>query len=209
MRFTLLSLTLVLACKTAPPRAQHFENAQDWAAKFEDPSRDVWQKPDDVISALALSRNAVVADLGSATGYFSVRLSKAVPQGNVFGLDVESSMVDYLNTRADNESLKNVTSILASFDDPKIPEPVDLVLVVDTFHHIDARQVYFSKLKLSLKPLGRVAIIDFTEASKMGPPLAYKLSAAQVTQELEQAGFRLAQHFDWLPEQYFLIFEKA
>jgi ubiquinone/menaquinone biosynthesis C-methylase UbiE len=208
MRFTLLLLTL-LACKTAPPKTQHFENAQDWAAKFEDPSRDAWQKPDDVISALALSEEALVADLGSATGYFSVRLSKAVPKGKVFGLDVESSMVDYLNTRADNESLKNVTSILASFDDPKIPEPVDLVLVVDTFHHIDARQLYFAKLKLSLKPQGRVVIIDFTGASQMGPPLAYKLSATQVTQELGQAGFRLAQQFDWLPEQYFLIFEKA
>lgn len=183
-----------------------FDDAEAWAARFEDPARDAWQKPDQVIEALALKPDQKVADIGSATGYFSVRLAKVLPQGKVFGVDVESSMQKYLASRAEKEGLSNLVSVLGTFDDPKLPEPVDAVIVVDTYHHIDARPAYFQKVKASLKPGGTVAIIDFTLTTTKGPPKEHRLGTDVVKAELEQAGFTLKQQHDFLPDQYFLVF---
>ncbi|MDC0712606.1 class I SAM-dependent methyltransferase [Stigmatella sp. ncwal1] len=183
-----------------------FEKAEEWEGRFEDPARDAWQKPDEVITALALPPDARVADLGSATGYFAVRLAKAVPQGRVFGVDIEPDMVRYLGERARKEGLAQLTPVLGEPMDPKLPEPVDLVLVVDTYHHIADRTAYFRKIQASLTPRGRVAIIDFRKDQPMGPPEAHKLAPEQVRQELETAGYRLVGEHGFLPNQYFLVF---
>lgn len=214
MRTLLLSSLLLLACKTTPDQhdpnghsAHHrFDDADAWAARFEDPKREAWQKPAEVIAALALAPDAKVADIGSATGYFPVRFAKALPKGRVYGVDVESSMVDYLNQRADREQLTNLTSHLAEFADAKIPEPVDLILMVNTYHHIEARPAYFKKLTASLKPGGRLAIIDFTRTSKMGPGAGEKIPPEQIEAELKEAGYQKVQSFDFLPEQFFVVF---
>jgi cyclopropane fatty-acyl-phospholipid synthase-like methyltransferase len=217
MRTLLVALasSVVLAC--APKRAEgahahadhRFEHAEEWAARFEDPSRDAWQKPDEVIAALGLAADATLADLGSATGYFSVRFARALPAGRVYGVDVESSMVDYLRARAEREALTNLEVVLASYDDAKLPAPVDCVLVVNTFHHIQERPAYFSKLAASLKPGGRLAVIDFKRGSKRGPPDAEKLTVEQVTLELAQAGFVAQSSWAFLPDQYFVTFGRA
>lgn len=208
MRTLLLPLLFLTACATTQHKHHAFDDANAWAASFDDPSRDAWQKPDEVIAALALPKNARIADIGSATGYFSVRLARAVPEGKVWGLDVESSMVDYLNSRAEKEELRNLTSQLAAFDDPKIPEPVDVIIVVNTYHHLEARKVYFAKLADKLKPDGRIVIIDFTRQSKMGPPTDMKVSADGVTFELTSAGYKLAAKHEFLPEQFFLVYRR-
>lgn len=209
------SLLVISSCRTGPELhdadghlPQRFDDADAWAARFEDPKRDAWQKPDEVIAALALPPEAKVADIGSATGYFPVRFAKALPRGRVYGMDVESSMVDYLNKRAEREELPNLTSHLAEFADAKIPEPVDLILMVNTYHHIEARPVYFAKLAASLKPGGRLALIDFTRASTMGPESAEKVPADQVEAELKEAGYTLAASHTFLPEQFFLVFTR-
>jgi len=137
-----------------------------------------------------------------------VRFAKVLPKGRVYGVDVESSMVDFLNKRAEREQLTNLTSHLAEFSDAKIPEPVDLILMVNTYHHIEARPAYFAKLAASLRPGGRLAIIDFTRASKMGPGSAEKVPAEQVEAELKEAGFTLAESPGFLLEQFFLIFTR-
>lgn len=205
------SLLVLAACKTTPEHHEghqtphRFDDADAWAARFEDPKREAWQKPAEVIAALALPADAKIADIGSATGYFPVRFARALPQSRVYGADVESSMVDYLNKRADQEQLSNLTSHLAGFTDAKIPEPVDLILMVNTYHHIEGREAYFTKLKGSLRPGGKLAIIDFTQASKMGP--SEKIPPEQVEAELKKAGYTLAQSHGFLPEQFFLIFQ--
>ncbi|MGV3624781.1 MAG: class I SAM-dependent methyltransferase [Archangium sp.] len=209
MRTLLLPLLFLAAC-AAPNQHRHhsFDDANAWAQSFEDPSRDEWQKPAEVIAALNLPKSARIADIGSATGYFSTRLAKAVPEGKVYGLDVESSMVEYLDARAEKEGIGNLTAQLAAFDDPKIPEPVDLIIVVDTYHHLDARKVYFAKLAEKLKPDGRIVIIDFKRESKMGPPADMKVGPEAVRAELEAAGYKLATSHDFLPEQFFLVFRR-
>ncbi|XXF77715.1 methyltransferase domain-containing protein [Myxococcaceae bacterium GXIMD 01537] len=216
------SLSLTGGCAHGPPPAagdtthasashhgampHRFEDADAWAQRFEDPSRDAWQKPDQVVAALALPPDAKVADVGSGTGYFAVRLARAVPQGHVYGVDVEPDMARYLGERAQREHLSHLTPVVADAADARIPAPVDLVLVVDTFHHIGAREDYFRKLKGSLTPGGRLAIIDFRPGQPLGPPEAHKLAPEQVRRELEAAGWRFAEEHTFLPHQYFLVF---
>jgi len=186
-----------------------FDNADEWAKRFEDPSRDAWQKPDEVLAALALAPEAKVADVGSGTGYFAVRLARAVPRGHVYGVDIEPDMARYLAERARREGLSNLTPVLAAPDDARLPEPVDLVLVVNTYHHIGERVGYFRRLLSGLKPGGRLVIIDFRKGQSMGPPEQHKLAPEQVRQELESAGYRFVEEHGFLPNQYFLVFSRA
>lgn len=207
MRPLCLAVALALSACAHPHGAHHrFERAEDWAPRFEDPSRDAWQRPDEVLRALALPPTAKVADVGAATGYFPVRLARALPQGKVYGVDVEPSMVAYLADRAQKEGLGNLEAILGAADDPKIPEPVDLVLLVDTYHHVDGRPAYFQRLAKAVAPGGRLAVIDFRPGSKLGPD--HKLAPEIVKRELDEAGWALVQDVGSLPEQYFLIFKR-
>ena len=211
----LMAATAVLAClcmrssmAQAPATHQHgFAGAQHWAQYFDDPKRDEWQKPHAVIQALELKSDAVIADIGSGTGYFTVRLAHFVPQGRVYGVDTEPDMVRYLADRAKREGLKNVTSLAGKAASPGLPVKVDMILMVDVYHHISNRGQYLGALKQSLKPGGRIAIIDFNEAAPMGPPLAERISADKVKAEMRQAGYALATEQGFLPNQYFLVFK--
>lgn len=182
-----------------------FEDAQAWAKRFEDPARDAWQLPGRVVKALVTRKDLVIADIGSATGYFPVRFARAVPEGLVLGADIEPDMVHYLNDRARHEGISNLVSILAGFDDPHLPLPADLVFLCNTYHHIDARVDYFRRLRAQLTPEGRVAVVDFRVSSSRGP--RHKLAPQIVEQEMAQAGYRLAESHDFLPDQYFIVFE--
>lgn len=206
--YTGLSLEPTLA--QAPGTHQHtFGDAEKWAQIFDDPKRDAWQKPHEVIQALALKPDAVIADIGSGTGYFAVRLARMAPKGRVYGVDTEPDMVKHLAERAKRESLTNITSVAGAPDDPRLPEKVDLILLVDVFHHIDNRERYFRKLRDTLKPGGRIAIIDFRIDSPDGPPKSVRIAPDRVKAELKSAGYTLAREHAFLPNQYFLIFQPA
>ena len=190
------------------PSTHHydFSGAEKWVGVFDDPARDEWQKPHEVLTALALAPDATVADIGSGTGYFTVRLAHFVSEGRVYGVDIEPDMVQYLSKRAKETGLRNITAVAGKADDPRLPSSVDRVLVVDTYHHIGDRIAYFARLRGSLKPGARVAIIDFDARSPIGPPPSERLSSEQVTAEMKSAGYELVQHHDFLPRQYFLVF---
>jgi SAM-dependent methyltransferase len=184
-----------------------FGSAERWAKEFDDPARDAWQKPDQVLDALNLERNALVADLGAGTGYFSVRIAKRVPEGKVFAIDIEPDMVRYLRDRAQQERLGRLVPVLASAVASNLPEPVDLVLVVDTYHHIDNRVAYFTKLRASLRPNGLLGLVDFKADSPNGPPPEHRISPEKVTAEFDAAGYALVATHLFLPRQYFLVFQ--
>jgi SAM-dependent methyltransferase len=183
-----------------------FDQAERWAKEFDDPSRDAWQKPNEVLDALHLDRTARVADLGAGTGYFSARIAGLIPEGKLFAVDIEPDMLRFLGERAQREHLSVLMPVLASAGSPNLPEPVDLVLVVDTYHHIDDRLAYFAALRASLRPGGRLAIVDFKADSPKGPPPEHRISAEQVTAELNAAGYSLLATHLFLPRQYFLVF---
>lgn len=219
-RLAALPLTLTLgACgaqHAAPQAHSHthghaghhhrFDDAARWSAVFDASDRDAWQHPDEVIAHLALAPDARVADLGAGTGYFSVRLARAVPQGQVWAIDIEPDMVRFLDERARREGISNLRGVLASPSEARIPEPVDLVLVVDTHHHIDDRPAYYRALRASLRPNGRVVIVDYTLESPIGPPAEFRLTPAQVDAELTAAGFVREGEAMILPRQYLLTY---
>jgi len=195
------------AAAQSPDSHRHsFGDAEKWSHVFDDPERDAWQKPHAVLQALALKPDAVVADLGAGTGYFSARLANMLPKATVYAVDLEPDMVKYLGERAKREGLANLKPVQAAAGEARLPAKVDLVLLVDVYHHIEARARYFQRLSASLRPEGRIAVIDFRLDSPEGPPKAARIAPEQVKAELARAGYALAEEHAFLPRQYFLVF---
>ena len=194
----------------APHRHDHsFGDAEKWSKIFDDPKRDAWQKPHEVIRALALKPDAIVADIGAGTGYFAVRFAHMTPKGRVYGVDTEPDMVKHLAERAKRDGLGNLVAVAATPGDPKLPEKADLVILIDVYHHVESRERYFAALRDSLRPGGRVAVIDFRMDSPVGPPKAARIAPEQVKAELARAGYALEREHGFLPNQYFLVFAPA
>jgi len=205
-----LASVAAFAAAQSPHTHQHtFRDAEKWAHVFDDPERDAWQKPHEVIQALALEPGAHIADLGAGTGYFAVRLANMLPKGRIYAVDIEPDMVRYLEARAKREGLRNVVALKGEPDDPRLPEKVDLILLVDVYHHIEDRAPYFRRLRASLRPGGRIAIVDFRLDSPQGPPRAARVAPDVVIAEMKAAGYAVAARHSFLPYQYFLVFAPA
>jgi len=193
-----------------PDHLNHrFEDAERYAKSFDNPERDKWQMPDRVIDALRLDANDRVADIGAGTGYFTVRLAKAVSSGQVYAVDIEPSMLAYIKKRAAAAGLTNVATVHATSASPQLPARADVVLIVDTYHHLPNRASYFSDLKKALTADGRVAIVDFRKDSPEGPPREFRFDAEQIISEMKQAGYRLDTRHEFLPRQLFLVFRDS
>lgn len=191
-----------------PSKHHSFSDAEKWSKAFDDPARDQWQKPDFVVEKLDLRRAKCIADIGAGTGYFSIRMARAVPRATVYAVDIEPNMVAHLKARGEREGLKNHKAVQSTEEFPKvIPTNCDVVLLVDTYHHIENRSVYFKKGLVHLNKRGRLAIIDFTLESPMGPKKEHRIPKHQVIAELQQLGYKLRRDIEGLPNQYFLIFE--
>jgi ubiquinone/menaquinone biosynthesis C-methylase UbiE len=188
------------------------QDPKAYVAMLEDPARDAYQKPDDVLRALALRPGERVADIGSGSGYFTLRLAAAIgPSGRAYAVDVDPDMVRHLNRRLRDASTANVTTILSAPDDPLLADgSIDRFFICDTWHHIDDQTKYLGLLKKMLRPGGEVVMIDFKkEATPMGPPLAMRIARDALVQQMQAAGFRLATEHTFLPYQYFLVFSVA
>jgi len=194
----------------AGPIGHRFDDAERWAVQFDDPKRDVWQKPEHVVDLLEIAPGMGVADIGAGTGYFLPHLSRAVgADGTVLALDIEPDMVRYMEERARREGLDNVEVRRVEPSDPGLAAgSVDRILVVDTWHHIAQREAYTVKLAAALAPGGRVAIVDFTQESPRGPPRAHRIRPEQVARELEAGGLVARIAAEDLPDQYVVVGEK-
>lgn len=179
-----------------PPRS-----AEEYAKVLENPQRDAWQKPHEVIQALGIKPTDVIADIGAGSGYFARRFARHASK--VYAVDIDAKLLEL--AKGDR-----IETVLASADDPKLPPAsVNMIFICDVLHHIDKRPAYYQKLAQALKPGGRIVIVDFYKKPlPVGPPPSMKLSEDQVTSELKAAGFRLARSHDFLPHQYFLEFTR-
>jgi SAM-dependent methyltransferase len=186
--------------------AHRFDNVEELVKRFDDPARDEWQMPSRVIDALQLAPGEVVADIGAGTGYFTVRLARTPARPQVYAVDIEPAMIAHVRHRAMLEGLTNVTAVQASADGSNLPEAVDLVLVVNTYHHIPDRVAYFAALKNVMKPRARLAIVDFRKGAPEGPPEEFRFTPQQIRDELAKAGFAPVAEHDFLPRQVFLVF---
>lgn len=193
-----------------PDRGGHhpFSDAAYWAGVWEGAARDEWQKPLDVLRLLSVQPGQVVADLGAGTGYFTRPLSIAVgDEGRVYAVDVEPALLEHIRKRDDIQQDRVVT-IRAKPNDPLLPEgAIDLVLIVNTWHHIKSRPAYLERLARCLAPDGRIVLIDFHAGEPpVGPPPKEKISREKALGEFERAGFKLVAESVALPYQYFLTF---
>jgi SAM-dependent methyltransferase len=189
------------------PLVHRFEKAEDWAKEFDNPERDAWQKPTEVVSAMSITAGMTVADIGAGTGYFEPHLSKAVGvTGKVLAVDIEPDMVRYLGERAAKEKLANMTAQLATPGETGLAAgSVDRILIVDTWHHIPDRAAYAEKLRTALRPGGLVIIVDFTLEATKGPPKEHRLAPEKIIAELDAGGLSGKAIDESLPEQYIVV----
>ena len=203
MRF---SPILLLAAAAAQVPQQHHppRSAQEYAHVLDNPTRDEWQKPHEVVAALEIKPTEVMADIGAGTGYFARRFAHHAAK--VYAVDIEAKLLE----KAAAGAPAALQTILAAPDDPRLPEAgVDTVFFCNVLHHIDARPAYYQKLARALKPGGRIVMVDFHKRKlPVGPPEAMKLSEQEVIAEMEAAGFRKTKSFEFLPHQYFLEFAR-
>ncbi len=183
----------------------HPPSSEEYVRVLEDPQRDAWQKPHEVVMALGLKTTETVADIGAGSGYFTRRF--AMHAGKVYAVDIDAKLLE----AAMKDAPKNVEAVLATPDDPMLPAAsVDTIFFCDVLHHIDGRAAYYPKLAKALKPGGRIVAIEFYKKPlPLGPPESMKISEEELVAELKAAGFRKTNSFDFLPYQYFMVFERA
>ncbi len=175
-----------------------------------DPSRDVWQKPQGVVEKLSLARGARVADLGAGGGYFTWHLAKAVSaRGTVYAVDTDPTALDMIFKEMVARGTPNVRPVRAEPHDPKLPEPVDLVFSCNVYHDMNNRIDYFRSLASSLRPGGRIAILDYHPRGFLSGMFGHRIQKEEVRQEMEAAGYRLLNDYDVVDSQHFQIFAKA
>ncbi|MGB8932095.1 MAG: methyltransferase [Anaeromyxobacteraceae bacterium] len=178
-----------------------------YLARLDDPGRAKWQLPERVVAALRLKKGGVAAEIGSGTGQFTIRMAKKVGEdGRVYAIDVEPRMLELLAERAAAAKAWGIVGLLAPDGGGLPPEPVDVVLMVNVFHHVHERADYLRALGTRLARGGRIAIVDFHERElPIGPPPDHKLAKADAIAAVEAAGLRVVREEKFLPYQYFLI----
>jgi len=185
-------------------------SAEDYLRHLEDPARDEWQKPGQVVEALGLQPGWTVADIGAGSGYFALRFAPVVgAEGEVLAVDIDPKLLEHVSKRAGEQGFFNVHPIQGAPDNPRLaPQSVNVFFLCDVIHHIEKRQDYYKHMARALRPGGRVAVVDFHKRPlPVGPKPEMKIDREEMIREFESAGFRLAGEHAFLPHQYFLVFE--
>ncbi|MEP7273455.1 MAG: class I SAM-dependent methyltransferase [Acidobacteriota bacterium] len=159
-----------------------------------------------VVESLKIGQGQRVADLGSGSGLFTRPIAKVVgDKGVVYAIDIDPDLLKHVEKTARDEQLTNIRTVLAIESDPKLPEAVDLIAIIDTLHHIDNRPTYLSNLKRYLRPGGRIAIIDFSETWPVGHE-AMRYSFADLQSWMEKGGYERSEKFDFLTNNFFVVY---
>lgn len=193
----------------APPSEREIAPATENAPFFNRPHRDKEERPELLLSALQIRRGATVADVGSGTGYFTWRLAEHVgPQGRVYAVDVQQSMLELTKTVVAEHKLANVEYALATEGNPRLPErSIDLAFIAYAYHEFGDPEAMMMGIRRALKPGGRVVILEYAKESKIAPasPL-HKMSFEEIRREIEPLGFVVDQLLDFLPVQHGVVF---
>ncbi|HEY9642302.1 MAG TPA: methyltransferase domain-containing protein [Coleofasciculaceae cyanobacterium] len=180
------------------------------AGWLERPSRELEERPEAAIAALNLQPNDTVADIGAGTGYFSFRISRLVPEGKVFAVDVQPEMIDILNFLKQEAQITNVEPILGSATDPHLPaNSINLAILVDAYHEFEYPQEVMTGVFQALKPNGRVVLLEYRGENPLIPIKGlHKMTQRQVKKEMRAIGFTWQETQDLLPQQHLMVFRK-
>jgi len=182
------------------------------AGWLERPEREAEEAPSKALAALELKPGMVVADIGAGSGYYTSRMAKLVgPTGKVYATDIQPGMLELLNRRIQAEGLGNVTPVLGTMEDPKLPDAsIDLAIMVDVYHELQNPQVFLQKLRQVFKPGGRLVLFEYRKEDPKVPILeVHKMSVAEVKLELEAEGFVLDKVIEVLPWQHMIVLKVA
>lgn len=207
---TLGAMAAALVLAAAVPVAQHTRlfRPED-LGELEGPDRDEWQSPDKIMDALGVGEGVVVADLGAGSGWFTIRLAGRVgPNGMVYAEDIQRQMIDSITRRVERLGLKNVKTVLGTPNDPRLPAPVDAVLIVDSYHEMEQPVALLKNVARSLKPNGRIGIVNFTkDGGGPGPAIEDRVDPERVIADARAAGLGLQSRQTFLKYHYMLVFE--
>lgn len=206
MKKGLIFLVLALLPATVAAQDHHQRDPQEYIKRLDSEERAKRLQVPKVIETLNLSAGQLVADIGAGSGLFARPLAKAVGEkGKVFAVDIEPAMLKHIEKTAQEQKLGNLHTVLAAENDPKLPEAVDLIVIINTLHHIANQDVYLKKLRGYLRPGGRIAVIDFTERWPAGAQ-NMKYTQEQLAAWMKGAEFTLKENHDFLENNFFIIY---
>lgn len=180
------------------------------AAWLERPDRARQERPDLLVDALELAPDAVVADLGAGTGYFTFRLAPLVPLGTVIAVDIQREMLQIIEGRAEVEGAANVEVVLGTITDPGLdPASVDVTLIVDAYHEFSHPREMLTAIRRATRPGGQLVLVEYRGEDPTIPiKRLHTMTEAQAIREAEAAGWRFVENRDVLPQQHLLVFER-
>ncbi|NQZ77626.1 MAG: methyltransferase domain-containing protein [Ekhidna sp.] len=184
----------------------HKSSFEDLIKRWESPDRDEYQQPEKVLDYLGELKGKRIMDLGAGSGYFSIKL--AARGADVIAADVNEEFQRFVKSRIENENIQNIELRTIPYDSPALGEgEVDMVFMVNTYHHIEERSAYFEEVRNGTKSDGELVIVDFFKVeSPVGPPVKHKVSIDQVVSELKGAGYKSFDiDVELLPYQFILI----
>ena len=189
-------------------RHGHHRDLDGFIARQLDPGRDRWQQRRRVLKALGVRRGAVVADVGAGPGFFTLPIARAVgARGHVYAVDPDPQILDVLRERLARAGLRNVSPVLGRGDDPHVPaRSCDVVLIVDTYHHVPDGPAFLRRAARALRPGGRLANVDFEKRdTPVGPPVEHRVAREEFLRDARRAGLAVVAEHEFLPYQYFVV----
>jgi ubiquinone/menaquinone biosynthesis C-methylase UbiE len=185
---------------------------------FNNPRRERWEKTSKFLAALGLKKGDVVADIGSGPGYYTFKFADLVGEkGKVFAIDNNESHLRYLSDLIRKFKVRNVQAVKPrTVEDIGLPGGVrvDCAFTCSLYHIVycsfsdEERATFIGSIKRSLKPDGRLVVVDnaLVEDSTLpyhGPYIAKELILAQLT----HSGFTLEATHQFIPQRYMLVFK--
>jgi ubiquinone/menaquinone biosynthesis C-methylase UbiE len=164
-----------------------------------------------MLTNLGVKRGMNICDMGCGNGFYTLQLAKMTgSEGRVYAVDIQAEMLKMLRTRAAEEGLRNITPILSTASDPKLPKgKIDLVLLVDVYHEFSHPEQMLAAMREALSPEGVCALVEF-RAEDPNVPIKpeHKMTKEQILKEWPPNGFKLVKEFDGLPWQHLMFFAR-